>query len=98
MLTPSSLPKAATILGAANPHTAYMQNVAQHKHGGIAVQESARIRGEPQVRANNQLMQKLGLPATPGIYYKDTEGRQHRHLGMPPAHTLNLMMEGGIQP
>jgi len=98
VLTPSSLPKAATILGAANPHTAYMQNVAQHKHGGIAVQESARIRGEPQVRANNQLMQKLGVPATPGIFYKDAEGKLQRHLGMPPAHTLNLMMEGITQP
>lgn len=98
VLTPSSLPKAATILGAVNPHTAYMQNVAQHKHGGIAVQESARIRGEPQVQANNQLMQKLGVPATPGIFYKDAEGKLQRHLGMPPTHTLNLMMEGVVQP
>lgn len=98
VLTPSSLPKAATILGAANPHAAYMQNVEQHKHGGIAVQESARIRGEPQVQANNQLMQKLGVPATPGIFYKDAKGKLQRHLGMPPAHTLNLMMEGIAQP
>ena len=98
VLTPSSLPKAATILGAVNPHTAYMQNVAQHKHGGIAVQESARIRGEPQVQANNQLMQKLGVPATPGIFYKDAEGKLQRHLGMPPTHTLNLMMEGAAKP
>lgn len=75
----------AAILSAANPSTALHQHET-----GISVQpmneipENIRL----QLNTNHDLMNQLGVQATPAIFYLDDQGRMQQHLGAPPPDRL----------
>lgn len=92
VLTPSSLPKAATIMGSPDNYAAYKENVANFKNGGIEPVVGLQKIGESKVMANKQLMERLGVHATPGIYFRNSTGQIQMRLGLPNEQDLIHMM------
>ncbi len=84
VISPSSLPRGAAILGSGDPAAAWREN---EKHFG---KDQAAPQGDPspeavaKIRANNALMSELGFYGTPGVVYKDAQGRIHTLHGLPP--------------
>lgn len=82
VIAPESLPEAAKILDAKDPAAAWNQSEENFgKHPAPADDASAAALAK--VRANTLLMQKLGIMGTPGVVWKDTQGRIHVSQGMP---------------
>lgn len=83
--------KAASILTAADPSAALLQNENGFNDGGIkpAASVSAKVRG--QLDANQALMQEMGFRGTPGIAWLDAQGMLQRHPGMPSDSDLEAM-------
>lgn len=83
VISPKSLPYGAAVLAADDPSQAWQEN---EKHFG---EQGASPDGKPstaaikKLRANNQLMMKLGFYGTPGVVYKDSDGHIHTLRGMP---------------
>lgn len=92
VLAPSSLPKAATIMGSPDNYAAYKENVANFKNGGIEPDVELQKIGESKVMANNQLMERLDVHATPGIYFRNSTGQVQMRLGLPNEQELIHMM------
>lgn len=92
VLASDSVAKASTILGSKKPHGAYIKNFETFRSGGIVPAHDASERGKAQVEANNRLMSRLGVSATPGIYYKDGSGNVRMRLGLPPETELKGIM------
>ncbi len=82
VISPDSLPHGAAILEADDPGAAWREN---EKNFG---KDTADPQGRPspatvrEIRANNALMTRLGFYGTPGVVYKDAEGRIHTLHGM----------------
>lgn len=81
VIRPESLPEAAGILASKDPAAARQRNEANFG-------KNAAPTGEPpaaadKVRANTELMQTLGFMGTPGIVWKDAQGKIHALQGMP---------------
>lgn len=79
ILTPTSMGKAAAILAAENP----AQALVDHETRGSKPLETIPPKIRQQIEANNRLMQQLGAQATPAIFYRDTQGKVRRILGLP---------------
>jgi thiol:disulfide interchange protein DsbG len=88
ILRPTSLPKAARILGAEDPAAALAEHEQSHASGGIEPLQPVPAELRERVEANNRLMQALGAHATPAIYYEDREGRVQQLMGMPRLGTI----------
>lgn len=84
ILTPTSMGKAARILAAENPARA----LADHETYGSKPLETIPAEIRQQIEANNRLMQQLGAQATPAIFYRDTQGKVRRILGLPQAELM----------
>ena len=102
ILTPTSMPKGATILAAKNPSAALTKNERHYSRGegggGITPLKNIPAAATAKVKANNQLMQSLGFFATPTIVYRDADGQVHVTQGAPrPGTMLNEVM-GGPKP
>lgn len=82
VIRPESLPEAAGILAAKDPAAAWQHNEANFG-------KNAAPTGKPpaaavdKVRANTELMQTLGFMGTPGIVWKDAQGKIQVLQGMP---------------
>ncbi len=94
-LTPTSKGKAAAILEADDPAAAYRKNeenyrtgVAEDKAGGIEPAKDPKPETLAKLEANAKLMQELGVRGTPGVFYKDSEGKVQRIGGMPKLSKL----------
>ncbi|OEY65892.1 thiol:disulfide interchange protein DsbG [Marinobacter sp. X15-166B] len=92
ILRADSLTKAATILGSNNPHEAIVRHNAAFSSGGIKVDDRAVSKARDQVAANNQLMQSLGLRATPSTFYKDADGQVTMKQGLPRPAEISAIM------
>lgn len=84
ILKPTSMGKAARILTAANPSRA----LVEHEMFGSEPLASIPADIRAKLEANSRLMQELGAPATPAVFYKDTQGKVRRALGVPDPQTL----------
>ncbi len=92
ILKEDSLTKAATILGSDDPQAALNQHQNSFQQGGIEVDRQKVSTAHMDVKANNQLMQELGLRATPSTVYRNDEGKVRMVQGMPDPETLKRMM------
>jgi len=92
ILKEDSLTKAATILGSENPEAALHNHQASYEQGGIAVDRKLVSAAHMDVKANNRLMQELGLRATPSTLYKDDDGKVVMVQGLPNPQALERMM------
>jgi len=79
ILKPTSMGKAAGILAAADPGRALIE----HEMFGSKPLSSIPPAVAAKLEANSRLMQDLGEPATPAVFYKDTQGKVRRVLGLP---------------
>lgn len=84
VLKPTSMGKAARILAAANPSRALIE----HEMFGSKPLPSIPPAIQAQLESNNSLMQQLGAPATPAVFYKDTQGKVRRVLGVPEQQVM----------
>lgn len=92
ILKEDSLTKAATILGSENPEAAMRNHQASFENGGIEVDRKRVSAAHLEVKANNSLMQELGLQATPSTLYKGEDGKITMVQGLPNPQALERMM------
>lgn len=83
ILRPDSLPKAARILADDDPAAALAAHERAHGDGGVAPMSPVPAELEERIRTNNALMQSVGAPATPAIFFRDEDGQVQRLVGMP---------------
>ncbi|KMN76202.1 dihydroneopterin aldolase [Chromobacterium sp. LK11] len=89
LLAEDSPAKAAAILAAPNPAAA----LARHEEG-----DSVRPLAKPpaavgaKLAANQQLMERFGVFATPASFYRDARGQLQKVQGVPTAATLQKLL------
>ena len=88
ILGPTSPGKAAALLGAADPAAALAQHERDFSSGGIAAMAPITPALRAKLDANQALMQRLGAPATPTIFFKDGSGKLQKVQGAPAAEAL----------
>jgi thiol:disulfide interchange protein DsbG len=77
-----SLPEAAHILAARDPTAAWVRNESNFGKNPTP-SNAAPAAAVDKVRANAELMQELGFMGTPGIVWKDAQGKIQVLQGMP---------------
>ena len=82
VIRPESLPEAAGILAAKDPTAAWQRNETNFGHNPAPTGKPPAAAVD-KVRANTELMQRLGFMGTPGIVWKDAQGRIQVLQGMP---------------
>lgn len=104
-LTPSSKYRAAAILEADNPTAAFRKNeknyrfdVPEDQAGGIEPLKDPDPATLKKIKANAQLMFDLGVRGTPGIFYKDDNGKVHSIAGLPSLSQLPKIYDLPEQP
>ena len=96
ILGDSSVKKAAAILGAKNPYAAYLKNergFSEHA-GGIKPMTKIPDRLRDEIVEHNRLMQQFGLDGTPGLVWKNADGRVQTSNGLPPDVYLDKRVFG----
>lgn len=83
ILKADSAPKAATILAAKDPSSAFARTERNYDQGGIEIADDIPDAASEKVAANNQLMLSLGFRATPTILYKKDDGEIGVKQGLP---------------
>lgn len=83
ILKPTSNGKAAAILGADDPSEALARHEANYRRGGIEPLEDIPEELRQKVAANNMLMSSLGIQGTPGLVYRDENGKIGVKQGVP---------------
>ncbi|MEP1215909.1 MAG: thiol:disulfide interchange protein DsbG [Marinobacter sp.] len=92
ILKEDSLTKAATILGSEDPESAMQKHQTSFEQGGIEVDRKRVSAAHLEVKANNSLMQELGLQATPSTLYRGEDGKITMVQGLPNPQALERMM------
>lgn len=92
ILGPSSPGKAAALLAAQDPQAALTQHGEPHSSGGVKPLAQIPPKIRVQLDANQELMQKLGFPATPATLYKDADGKLQNMQGAPSADMLTRIL------
>src|SRR5699024_4036132 len=92
VISESSPYKAAAILAADDPEQAYLENENNFEDNGIQPLDEIPSAIRDQLVANQQLMHQLGIRGTPGIFYKDAEGRVHTQRGVPQGNVLEEIL------
>lgn len=88
----SSPNKVAAILTADDPEQAFLKNQNQFADGGISPLETIPAEISAQLMANQQLMAQLGIRGTPGIVYRNSEGRVQVSPGVPPEQDMTKIL------
>ncbi len=96
ILDPSSLGKAAAILGAADPLKAFHENEAKFNRrtdsGGIE-EDLPSTRREAQLRHNEALLRQLGIMVVPAMLFRDTHGTVQVIHGAPAPSDVASILE-----
>ncbi len=94
VLDETSLPKAVTIMAAKDKTNAFRAMQEQYRMGA----PTALGRGAPskpalaeKIRRNGELMEKFSINGTPGIVWKDHDGKIHVKGGMPSLSEIPRM-------
>ena len=84
---PSSVGRAAAIMEAPDRAAALRENEVNydraHFDGGIKPMDKPQAPITTQLQANTQLMRKFGVPATPVLVWKDSNGNVKLKAGVP---------------
>lgn len=80
--------RVAAMLEADDPSAAMERHERNFGKGGIEPAKSPKPETLATVRANTQLMQKLGINGTPAIFFKDGNGDVQMIQGMPKLSAL----------
>lgn len=86
ILAESSMPKAVAIMTAKDKTGAFRAMQQQYRRGAqSAPAQSTQSKPEiaEKIRSNNELMEKFGINGTPGIVWKDRDGKVQVKGGMP---------------
>ncbi|HEX7381820.1 MAG TPA: thiol:disulfide interchange protein DsbG [Nevskiaceae bacterium] len=83
VLTPQSLPEAAEALAAPDPEAAWARIERRPGNAQRATPVVPPASAIAKVRANGRLMASLGFNGTPGIVWRDPQGRIHALQGVP---------------
>jgi len=87
-----SAAKAATLLADANPELALQKHEQAGKSSTLKAMSSIPKDIQAKLDANMQLMNDMGLSATPSIFYKDENGNVQQQQGAPRPEVLAKMM------
>jgi thiol:disulfide interchange protein DsbG len=85
-LGPTSLPKAIEVLASKNTTAAFRRMEGNHGKpwkSSMKVKKDVEAAITERIRHNGELMLKMGIVGTPGIVWKDKEGKIHSKAGMP---------------
>lgn len=88
IIQPSSLAKAASVLGADDPVQRLDFHDARFPADWLASDENVPQMLREQVRSNNRLMENLSIGATPSVLYKDADGKLQKIVGLPDNSAL----------
>lgn len=88
VIQPSSLAKAASVLGADNPVEQLEFHDSQFPRDWLASEENVPEELREQVQSNNRLMESLSIAATPSVIYRDPAGKLHKIVGLPDDSAL----------
>lgn len=89
IIQPSSLAKAASVLGAENPVSKLDFHDSQFPRAWLESEENVPQDLRELVESNNQLMESLAVTATPSVFYKDPEGDVRKIVGLPDDSALS---------
>lgn len=92
ILKPSSPGKAAALLTAEDPSAAFRRHERHYKTGGVQPLDDIPPRISHQISANNALMASLGIRGTPGIVYRQDDGKVEIYQGIPDGDTLTRIL------
>lgn len=85
-LGPTSMPKAIAVLSAKDRTAAFRQMEAAHGkpwNGAAQFSERAHPAVAASIRSNGELMEQFGIAGTPGVVWRDKQGKVHVKAGMP---------------
>ena len=86
ILGPTSMPKAIEVIVAADKLAAFRAMEANHGKAWTAStrsSEAAQPVAAAAIRRNGELMQRFGIAGTPGLIWKDKQGKVQIRSGMP---------------
>lgn len=89
IIQPSSLAKAAGVLGAQDPVAKLEFHNSQFPGDWLESDENVPRHLRDQVQGNNRLMERFGVSATPSVFYRDTNGEITRIVGLPDDSALS---------
>ncbi|WP_092006157.1 thiol:disulfide interchange protein DsbG [Marinobacter pelagius] len=89
IIQPSSLAKAASVLGAENPVQKLEFHDSQFPRDWLESEENVPKDLREKVQSNNQLMETLSVAATPSVFYKDPDGEIRKIVGLPDDSALS---------
>ncbi|OWY40974.1 thiol:disulfide interchange protein DsbG [Xenophilus sp. AP218F] len=88
VIAPDSRGKAAALLADPDPAAALQRHEAAPPQAGVRPLAVVPPAVDKQLAGNQQLMERLGVFATPAIYYRDDQGVLQKAQGMPSAAAL----------
>ncbi|PHQ26159.1 thiol:disulfide interchange protein DsbG [Marinobacter guineae] len=89
IIQPSSLAKAASVLGAEDPVKKLEFHDSQFPRDWLESEENVPQDLRRLVQSNNQLMESLFVAATPSVFYKDRDGAIRKIVGLPDDSALS---------
>ena len=96
VLREDSLAKSATLLAADNPSEALAEHEAAFDQGGVTPLDALPETATNAVRANNQLMNELGIRGTPSVFYRNDEGEIGLVRGLPQGSQMTAVMGSSL--
>lgn len=89
IIQPSSLAKAASVLGAEDPVGKLDFHDSQFPRDWLESDENVPRDLRERVQSNNRLMESLSVAVTPSVLYKDPGGEIHKIVGLPDDSALS---------
>lgn len=93
-LTPTSMPKAIEVMTASDKTAAFRKMEENHGKNSAPspkAAESANPAVAASIRKNGELMEKFGISGTPGLIWKDKQGKINVKGGMPRLSEIPMM-------
>jgi thiol:disulfide interchange protein DsbG len=91
VIAPASLGRAAAILDAASPAQALHQHESAFGHSPIKPESAVPAATAKRIKANIDLMARLGIHGTPATIYKSPAGKIFSLQGLPPADRIKTI-------
>ncbi len=89
IIQPSSLAKAASVLGAEDPVGKLDFHDSQFPRDWLESDENVPQDLRKRVQSNNRLMESLSIAVTPSVIYKDSNGEIRKIVGLPDDSALS---------
>lgn len=89
IIQPSSLAKAASVIGAENPVGMLEFHESQFPRDWLQSDDNVPKSLREKIRSNNRLMKSLSASATPSVFYQDPEGKVRKIVGLPDDSALS---------